>query len=462
MRAHGIAALAAIGALLALAGCANVLGIDGPYGDEATAGDGAVEETSSPLESGAPDVVQDSTPVQTGSDGAATDTADADAAPRDAGHPDGQPAPRDASAQPDADAAPSGPPPVTASNRRLAFGPSADGSGAASVFGVGSDGTVSSWTFGATMTAKPAAGVPAATTIAGGAHACVVAASDSSLWCWGPGSPPPTSATPVQVAGTGTGQWVMRGVTGGDTFTCILDDKGTVGCAGTLAGWTSPGGALSYPVFTGGMFASTELFDATDVSAAGGVVCVVNHTPSSGLFCWGSNADLVAAPTGKAGSTQAYPWVVLTSPQDPVSVSVSPSHACSVYEQGGAGASRVVCWGAVPESSGGLQSWDPLPYDGIGSVVTTGVPGTEATFLVTPDGGVAAAGTWPADAGAGLLGASYPEGSTTFVGIPELTGVTQLVASGTEACALLEDGAIECWGSIGSVVVAPTRVGGLP
>jgi hypothetical protein len=157
-----------------------------------------------------------------------------------------------------------------------------------------------------------------------------------------------------------------------------------------------------------------------------------------------------------------YPWVVLTSPQDPVSVSVSPSHACSVYEQGGAGASRVVCWGAVPESGGTLESWDPLPYDGIASVVTTGAAGAEATFLVTPDGGVAASGSWPADAGVGLLGPGYPAGSTAFVGMPELTGVVQLVASGTEACALLEDGAIECWGSTGSGVVPPTRVGGVP
>ena len=453
------AASAATLALLTLAGCANVLGIDGPYADEATASDGAIAATSGVPESGAPDEAQDAAPIESGSDGA---VADAPAPVPDAGQTDAQPTPRDTGAPPGTDAAPSGPPPDTASTRRLAFGPSADGSGTASVFTVGADGTVSTWTFGATMTAKAATGVPTATTIAGGTHVCVVAASDSSLWCWGPGSPPPTSATPTQIAGTGTGQWIMRGVTGGDTFTCILDDKGTVGCAGTLAGWTSPGGALSYPVFTGGMFASTELFNATDVSAAGGVVCVVNNTPSSGLFCWGDNTDLVAAPTGKAGESQPYPWVVLTSPQDPVTVSVSPSHACSVYEQGGTGASRSVCWGAVPESAGAVESWDPLPYDGIASVITTGAPGTEATFLVTPDGGVAASGTWPADAGAGLLGASYPAGSTAYVGVPELTGVTQLVASGTEACALLEDGAIECWGSTGSAVVHPTRVGGLP
>jgi hypothetical protein len=457
MRGHATAATIA---LVALAGCANVLGIDGPYADEAAAGDGAIEATSSGPESGTADDAQDSAPIGTGRDGAAID-APAPAPAPDAGA-DAEPRPRDAGAQPDADASPSGPPPVTASNRRLAFGPAADGSGNPSVFTVGTDGTVSTWTFGATMTAKAATGVPTATTIAGGTHVCVVAASDSSLWCWGPGSPPPTNATPTQIAGTGTGQWTMRGVTAGDTFTCILDDKGTVGCAGTLAGWTSPGGALSYPVFTGGMFASTELFNATDVSAAGGVVCVVNNTPSSGLFCWGNNVDQVAAPTGKVGTTQAYPWVVLTSPQDPVTVSVSPSHACSVYEQGGTGASRSVCWGAVPEMAGAIESWDPLPYDGIASAVTTGVPGTEATFLVTPDGGVAASGTWPADAGAGLLGPSYPLGSNAYVGIPELTGVTQLVASGTEACALLQDGTIECWGSTGSAVIPPTRVGGLP
>jgi hypothetical protein len=450
----------AIAATLSLAGCATALGIDGTYGDQTSSVDAA--ETSVPAPDGSTtEDSQEAAPAETGSDSPTSDEPDAarDAGTMDAG---GQPPPQHDAGKPDADAGPGSPPPVTASNRRLAFGPSASGSGAASVFAVGADGTVMSWTFGATMTAQTATGVPAATTIAGGTHVCVVSASDASLWCWGPGSPAPTPSTPAQIPGTGTGEWTMSGVTNGDTFTCILDDKGTVGCSGTLAGWSSPGGALSYPVFTGGMFASTELFDATDVSAAGGVVCVVNNTPSSGLFCWGDNTDLVAAPTGKAGATQVYPWVVLTSPQDPVTVSVSPSHACSIYEQGGVGASRGVCWGAVPEEAGALEAWDPLPYAGIGAVVTTGVPGAEATFLVTPDGGVAAAGSWPADAGTGLLGATHPTGSTAFVGIPELANVAQLVASGTEACALLQDGAVECWGSTGSTLVPPTRVGGVP
>jgi hypothetical protein len=80
---------------------------------------------------------------------------------------------------------------------------------------------------------------------------------------------------------------------------------------------------------------------------------------------------------------------------------------------------------------------------------------------------VKGAGTWPASAPAGLLGASYPAGSTSFVTIPELTNVQQIVASGTEACAMHTGGGVTCWGAEGvgtdgAAVVPPTTVTGLP
>lgn len=461
-------------ALAVLPGCTQVLGIDGTYGDapdttmvtptgdsgSAEGGDAApdthVGDDASPPP---PDSGRGGEGDDDGSSHPPHDGGTIDASPNDAAADTGHASEAGDDSQSDSGTI------VGANRHTIAFGPSADGSGAPAVFATRPDGSVMTWTFGPSMTATAAAGVPLATTLAGGTHVCVVALVDQSLWCWGTGAPTPAGAKPTQLPGTGTGQWTMRSVANGDAFTCILDSKGTVGCAGTLAGWTSPGGALSYPVFTGGMFASGQLFDASDLAAAGGAICVVNDLPLSGLYCWGDNTDLVAAPTGKAGQAQAYPWVVLSSPQDARTVSVSPSHACATYLQGGAGATHSVCWGADPESSGALQSWDPLSAQGAVSVVTTGVAGTEATFLVFGDGSVTAAGTWAANAHAGLLGGSYPQGSTSFVTIPELTGVVEIAASGTEACARLAGGGVTCWGNAGgngNQAVAPTRVTGLP
>ena len=71
-------------------------------------------------------------------------------------------------------------------------------------------------------------------------------------------------------------------------------------------------------------------------------------------------------------------------------------------------------------------------------------------------------GTWPAATSAGLLGPSFPAGSQTFVQMSQLSGVQQIAASGSEACALLNDGSVECWGSSGTgAAVPPTRVTGL-
>jgi hypothetical protein len=471
--ARTLGAIAGVAA--ALCGCSAVLGIDGSYGDApseagsdassgATGGDEAAADAPSP-DGGGP-----ASPLDAGSsaDGAsAADAGRAEDAPangdRDSAPGDAGPASDGEAAAPETDASDAGVTgPVTASRRRLAFGPASSGQATPSVFAIRDDGTVVQWSFGASMTAGPATGVPAATAIAGGTHVCIVAASDQSLWCWGASAPAPAGATPSQIPGTGTGQWTMRGVAVGDTFTCILDDKGTVGCAGSLAGWTSPGNALSYPVFTGGMFASGQLFAASDIAAAGGVMCVVNDSPSAGLFCWGSNAELVAAPTGQLGATQGYPWVVLSVPSDPITVSVAPSHACTTYKKNGAGASQAVCWGAVPEADGGApEAWDPVPYTDVDAIIAAGAPGAEATFLTGSDGGVWGAGRWPADASAGLLGPSFPGGSAAYVKIPQLAGVQQIATSGTEACALLDDGSVECWGSAGGGVIPPTKVTGL-
>ena len=210
----------------------------------------------------------------------------------------------------------------------------------------------------------------------------------------------PCSTTPVAVSG-------LSGVTGiaaGQRFACALLSGGTVDCWGSsfygqLGNGTSTGSTT--PVAVSG------LSGATAISAMGDFACAL--LPGGTVECWGDNE------WGQLGDGTS------TGPQ-----------TCG------------------PPSGSRSCSMTPVAVSGLSGVTAIAAGGAHACALLS--GGTV--DCWGANF-FGQLGSGTSSGpetcngmacSTTPVAVPGLSGVRAIAAGGSESCALLTGGTIECWG----------------
>ncbi|WP_082608178.1 hypothetical protein [Acidovorax sp. Root219] len=261
------------------------------------------------------------------------------------------------------------------------------------------DETVSCWGDMGSLSFGPAtgdtpgqaiAGVRQATQLAVGAtHACAL--SRGVVYCWGDASRgqrgAPVSPTPSAQATYVEGLYQVVRVAAGNGSTCGVKVDGTVWCYGSGSQLTAPGGMAPAPG-TGTMVPGIS--DAVDVSLFDGHGCVLRKTGA--VACWGSNAK------GELGTTPSTTPV--TAPLDEPdlggaakAVAVGPGYTCAVLADG-----TVKCWGGNPNMQ---------------------------------------------------LGVGYHRDSATpetgkVLGIADATTIS---AGATHACAVLDAGYVNCWGT---------------
>ena len=229
-------------------------------------------------------------------------------------------------------------------------------------------------------------------------------------------------------------------VTQGNYHSCALLSDGTVTCwgEGGRLGSTS-GVGVRYNEFAT-MVAGIST--ATQIAAGESHTCALlaDHT----IKCWGFN---YGGQLGIGEIVDGNPRYLATSVKgitNAVEVGVGSGHSCAVLADG-----TLKCWGGNgygqigPNGSKPRQS-EPVTVPGI-TGATHVAPGFGNTCVIVTNGAVKC---W----GAGDLTVSYGDerfGSLSdgVVTVHGITGATQIVADREHNCALLNSGAVKCWGT---------------
>lgn len=179
--------------------------------------------------------------------------------------------------------------------------------------------------------------------------------------------------------------------------------------------------------------------DTGSLSGGDNFTCAV--TSAGTVKCWGAN------PQGQLGDGTTTPQ---TTPQtvpglnDVVEVSAGWQHACALTTVGG-----VKCWGLNTNDQTGTGSAllsVPIPTDvvGLGSGVAAISSGLFHTCALTDTGGVKCWG----NNSSGELGDDSTTSQRTPVDVTGLaSGVAGIAAGDGITCAVLDTGALKCWGN---------------
>lgn len=176
----------------------------------------------------------------------------------------------------------------------------------------------------------------------------------------------------------------------------------------------------------------------SQVEAGGTFSCAI--TGGGAVKCWGSNNF---GQLGDGTGVDSLQPVTVTGLGSGVKdLSVNHSHACVVTTSGAAR-----CWGNNQYGNLGdgttTNRLAPVTVSGMGSGVAKISAGGSQTCAVTTGG---AARCW-GNNHAGRLGDGTTTNRTTPVAVSGLSsGVRDIVAGGTHACAVLTSGAARCWG----------------
>jgi hypothetical protein len=202
---------------------------------------------------------------------------------------------------------------------------------------------------GRTPRFEPVEGIAGASRVSSGrGHSCVVA--QGGLWCWGAndqgqcGLPASTSAVaPTKLADTAD----VVEVACGDDFTCVVRQRGTVGCWGTLAG------AMRTPPVPGALglaagsatssLVQTELLAVAGIDAAVRVVAGAAHAcallADETVRCWGQDFE---GELGLLGSVGFAARPVRARVRGVVDLAAGGTKTCAILRDG-----TLKCWGAL-------------------------------------------------------------------------------------------------------------------
>lgn len=302
---------------------------------------------------------------------------------------------------------------------------------------------------------------------AGDFHTCAILGPGGpdagSVRCWGDDTAGqlgdgggPAAGAPVDL---GPGR-IARALTAGSNFTCALLDDGAVRCwGGNSTGQLGLGSTTNIgddetpaavpPVSLGGA--------AVAVAAAGFHACAI--LVDGALRCWGGNGagELGTGDTHGIGADDvpvAHPPVRLGFERTAVAVDAGLGTTCAILDTG-----DVRCWGYGGQGALGLGHDDSIGDDespasvppvrlGEGGRAAALALGAYHSCALLDDGAVRC---WGPN-GRGELG----YGDTTAIGdaaTPDQAGpvrlgarAVELGAGGYHTCALLETGALQCWG----------------
>jgi alpha-tubulin suppressor-like RCC1 family protein len=175
-----------------------------------------------------------------------------------------------------------------------------------------------------------------------------------------------------------------------------------------------------------------------------------NHTcgvlASGGVKCWGSDATGQLGNGGGTSSIQATPVNVvgLLRPVTSLAAGLGEGHSCALLDDG-----AVECWGRNNRGQLGngssIDSTGPVQVSGLAGRVVSLAVGQAHSCALLETGAVQC---WGWD-NMGQLGNGPPLANNTLPqSVVGLTGrATSLAAGVTHTCATIEDGSVQCWGS---------------
>ena len=307
------------------------------------------------------------------------------------------------------------------------------------------------------------AGVTATSVATGYNYTCAIIAVTGAVKCWGQNNYGQLgdgtlvdSPVPVDVPG-------LSGVTqiaSSDYSTCALLNTGAVKCWGyNVSGQVGDGTTTDQPTPTdvSGLSSGVASLDGKNL-----MMCALLST--GGLKCWGENGY------GQLGNG------TFTAPLVPVNVSgltsgvlsfsVGSFGSCATLSAGG-----IKCWGSYlgPLLGNGIESFADRPVDlsGFATTVSAVSIGWKHTCSLLSNGGVQCFGI-NSD---GQLGDGTTVSRTTPSYVSGLSsGVSKIASAESSNCAILNTGALKCWGDNSSGQLgdgttndrsAPVQVSGL-
>lgn len=270
-------------------------------------------------------------------------------------------------------------------------------------------------------------------------HSCAIVGG-GAVKCWGANSSGQLGdgttidrSTPVDVVGLQEG---VAALAVGDRSSCALTMTGGVKCWGSNdAGQLGDGTRLQRlaPVDVSGLTTG-----ANAIAAGSWHACAVTLTGR--VWCWGDNFH---GQLGD-GTTQGHPSPVeLQTVSNVDEIAAGSGHTCAL------GGGSVVCWGdngygQVGDGSGFGMRTIPAPVVGLDSGIASIDAGALHTCVTTTTG---AGKCWGFNS-SGELGDGSTTTRTTPVDVTGLAGPAQVIRAGNGySCALLEGGAVECWGA---------------
>jgi alpha-tubulin suppressor-like RCC1 family protein len=176
-----------------------------------------------------------------------------------------------------------------------------------------------------------------------------------------------------------------------------------------------------------------------DISAGGNHTCVILE--GGGVKCWGFN-NVGQLGNGTHGDLQTSPVDVVGLGGAAVVIDGGGNHTCAVLASGG-----LQCWGGNSEGclGDGTVRVRPNPIDvpGLSSGVASVTAGGAHTCALLDSGAVKC---WGRNQH-GQLGIGSTTDSYVPVDVPDLrSGVAAVSAGGNHTCALLDSGGVKCWG----------------
>ena len=299
-----------------------------------------------------------------------------------------------------------------------------------------------------TPTSTPATASPSGVDviIAGGyLHSCALQVSTGKVKCSGLneygqlGDGTTTSQTlATQVSGMSSG---ITAITSGSSRGCAVTSSGGVKCWGqNIYGGVGNGNTLDQfsPISVSGLTSGV-------VAVNGGTAYHTCALLSNGsIKCWGFNGY---GQLGDGTTTDRYtPVTVSNAPTGVVAIGAGSSHTCTLNSSGG-----VQCWGGNYSGQLGdgttVQSTSPVQVSGLSSGVKQLAVGADHTCVLTTGNGVKC---WGYNSH-GELGDSSNTNRTAPVDVTGLTSGVASIGSGSfHTCAVLESGAVKCWGYNGS------------
>lgn len=247
--------------------------------------------------------------------------------------------------------------------------------------------------------------------------------------------PTPDQPTPEIVAASPTVNQ-FTSITAGDEHTCGLTTGAGVVCwGGNSDGQVGDGTTFAYRPAVG---VATLQSGVQAVVANGGHSCALLN--GGGVSCWGGNQS---GQLGDGGTSERrVPVAVLGLPESVTALAVGGSHTCALLQSGG-----VACWGRNGSGQLGnganLDQKMPVAVTGLGGPVTALAAGANHTCALLQNGAVQCWG----DNANGQLG----DQTTTVRNVPTpvngLASTAKAITAGSDhSCAILTDGRVQCWG----------------